>query len=333
MDTNCRLYYIEMFACYRGSMRMGIPAHEISARRCMTAWVALVLAVSFPTHLRAGTGAAAKPALLVAIDNNDAATAAALLKTGTAPDIADQDGVDALNWAAYDGELPIVRLLVEHGAKIDYNANGPGLTSLMAAAATGHADVVQYLIAHGARIDLTDHTGWTALGYAVHNFHSDVESALRAAGANRIYDMSKGPASAADVVDTVWKAKAGDFGAIKGRQIKDQPDDRAWGSNVHDLTPKSLCSIHYYAGGTHEYVCQDLSMNKSDADALTKIWLDAVGPKVPASWTPSSATAKGSVFRSMTNPANAYEIVSVNEELDYLGKYDVEIRITSGNKN
>lgn len=49
---------------------------------------------------------------------------------------------EALSWASSYGHLEIVKFLIQHGAKADYNA-------LINASEDGHLEVVQYLIQHG----------------------------------------------------------------------------------------------------------------------------------------------------------------------------------------
>jgi len=53
--------------------------------------------------------------------------------------------------AAADGDMPIVKTLVEQGAKV--NATGPYGTSLHRAAYNGHLEVARFLLDHGANVD------------------------------------------------------------------------------------------------------------------------------------------------------------------------------------
>lgn len=74
----------------------------------------------------------------------------------------------ALNWAAAEGHLEIVKLLVSKKAKIDTNAEKPvlfgtGGTPLTMAAGRGRLDVVRFLLDSGADQDSPEgQPGWTA---------------------------------------------------------------------------------------------------------------------------------------------------------------------------
>ena len=68
-----------------------------------------------------------------------------LLSSGTKPSACDAVGYTALHYAARNGHLGIVDLLLEAGA--DVNAAACSFTPLLRAAFMGHADVVARLIA------------------------------------------------------------------------------------------------------------------------------------------------------------------------------------------
>ena len=51
--------------------------------------------------------------------------------------------------------MPIVRLLVEHGACVDRLEGEPGRTTLISAAAQGHRACVRHLLDEEADTDLT----------------------------------------------------------------------------------------------------------------------------------------------------------------------------------
>ena len=55
-----------------------------------------------------------------------------------------------LAWAAYRGHLDVARLLLEYGAIVDFRGGGP--TPLMLAAYSGQLDMVRFLLDHGADI-------------------------------------------------------------------------------------------------------------------------------------------------------------------------------------
>jgi ankyrin repeat protein len=124
------------------------------------------------------------------------------------------DGFPIVALAAFCGNLPIVRHLVEKGADINAAANngsgynaltgavttgqtetvawllannadpnyhyGPGYTPLHAAAAGGHLEIVKLLIRHGANLQAKTTEGKTALAIAEERKHLEVADYLRA---------------------------------------------------------------------------------------------------------------------------------------------------------
>jgi ankyrin repeat protein len=134
-----------------------------------------------------------------------------LLKQGTDPNAADENGRTALMLAAFDGYTSTVQELIKYGADIDtcdqigrtaliYAASGPNSevvelllthkanpnvvdkeeewTALMFAAAEGQKQVVSLLLGHGADATLKDTDGETASDFAANAGHSDVVKIL-----------------------------------------------------------------------------------------------------------------------------------------------------------
>lgn len=58
--------------------------------------------------------------------------------------------------AAYNGHLPVVRLLLEAGADL-HAATNDGETAVYAAALNGHLPVVQHLLESGAELQSMSH--------------------------------------------------------------------------------------------------------------------------------------------------------------------------------
>lgn len=68
-----------------------------------------------------------------------------------------------LHWAACDGRLAVVRLLLDEGANIAARVNDTDETALHIAALAAHETVVQLLLERGADVAARDSDGWTAL--------------------------------------------------------------------------------------------------------------------------------------------------------------------------
>ncbi|KAI9339406.1 ankyrin repeat-containing domain protein [Obelidium mucronatum] len=71
----------------------------------------------------------------------------------------DQSGYTPLHYAARQGQLDCVKVLVEFGADVDMRTRGLGTTSLMRAVIGGWEDVVVYLITAGCDVDTRDSEG------------------------------------------------------------------------------------------------------------------------------------------------------------------------------
>ena len=67
-----------------------------------------------------------------------------------------------LHWATRQGHLPMVVLLIQHGAEPSL-VDGEGYNCLHLASQFGFSSIVAYLLAKGQNIDSTDSTGMTAL--------------------------------------------------------------------------------------------------------------------------------------------------------------------------
>ena len=66
--------------------------------------------------------------------------------------LGDAMGSTALHWASYAGDVEMIKLLLQHGAKVDA-ANALGTTPLLMAAEVGSVAAVQALLAAGAKVN------------------------------------------------------------------------------------------------------------------------------------------------------------------------------------
>ena len=99
----------------------------------------------------------------------DAAALAQQLKARpTDVDLRGEIGYTPLMFAAREGKLEAVKLLIEHKGRIG-QANDFGLTALHFACGKGHAEIAALLLDNGAGMTASDKSGQSPLMHAVYN--------------------------------------------------------------------------------------------------------------------------------------------------------------------
>lgn len=95
----------------------------------------------------------------------------------------DLNGLTALHWATFYGQIVTVQLLISRGAFV--NKIGPdGVTPLLLAAGEGHHEVVRYLLTEGAHVNHVDDVGNTPLMYSASGNHPYTCNELLVQGAD-----------------------------------------------------------------------------------------------------------------------------------------------------
>ncbi len=115
--------------------------------------------------------------------NDDAETAALLVRAGAKPNTVNRYGAPPLAQACTNGSAAMVNVLLQAGADANATLKG-GETVLMLAARSGNVDAVNALLARGAKPDAQERLGQTALMWAAAEGHPAVVRALLAAGAS-----------------------------------------------------------------------------------------------------------------------------------------------------
>ena len=135
----------------RARDRTGGSALTHAARGGHEAVVRVLLAHGAAIDLRTVEGAAP---LYVAVEQNRARAAAALVEAGANVNLPGRAGVTPLAAAAYNGNLSLVDLLLVHGAEAGAR-DVSGKTPILYAAARGFAPIVTRLLETGIAINAT----------------------------------------------------------------------------------------------------------------------------------------------------------------------------------
>jgi ankyrin repeat protein len=111
---------------------------------------------------------------VMAAVHGDAKVVELFITAGMDVNISPDNGMSALIGASGEGNLDVVRLLIQKSAKVDAKNNEAGVTALLLAAANGKDDAVKLLVQSGANINETDNDGDTPLLQAVAKGHVQI---------------------------------------------------------------------------------------------------------------------------------------------------------------
>jgi ankyrin repeat protein len=121
--------------------------------------------------------------LMTAVANGNADIVRLLIRHGAWVNYLNSDVRSALWYAASNGNAKIVRLLLDGGAYVD-NADAIEITPLMVAVTNGHVEVVKLLVKHTAQLNMKHRDGDTALMFAVARGNREIVRTLLDAGAD-----------------------------------------------------------------------------------------------------------------------------------------------------
>jgi ankyrin repeat protein len=126
------------------------------------------------------TDAEGRTGLHYAAMNGNLTIIAILIKASAKLDAKDKLGNTPLHLAADRNQVEAAKLLLDVGAPVDAE-NKNGMTALMMAANRGNIDVVLALLAKGASVTKTDFTGRDAAGWALESHRPAVVQAIKRA--------------------------------------------------------------------------------------------------------------------------------------------------------
>lgn len=173
---------IEIAACVEGegtAVRSGTDSWLGSVPRA--AIIGLLLGLSIGLHSAAALAARPDPALFAtAVEAGHIETVAQWLKEGLDPDFQGDRIGSGLTIAAWEGNVAMMELFLQHGAHLDAS-NHYDEQALQLAVWKGHGEAVDWLLAHGATLDRPGK--WTALHYAAFADRKDIAATLLEHGA------------------------------------------------------------------------------------------------------------------------------------------------------
>jgi ankyrin repeat protein len=128
----------------------------------------------------------------LACANGNAVLVEELLKGGANALAERWSGETALMIAAGSGNPKVVKMLLDHGAKVDAAESHKGQNALMWAAANEHTEVIDVLLKAGAHPNTASKAGFTPLVFASERGDTKSAATLIAAGANVNYELPGG---------------------------------------------------------------------------------------------------------------------------------------------
>lgn len=137
--------------------------------------VTLLLAAGAAINEQTAEG---KTALTLSAEQGHEEIARLLLDQGADPSPAGPSGDDALAYAAWRGHVTTLEILLAADAPVQGVDNRP----LMGAIHGGHAAAVRLLVEHGAPVNYTHRDGDTPLGLALKQGHPEIAAYLREKG-------------------------------------------------------------------------------------------------------------------------------------------------------
>jgi ankyrin repeat protein len=119
-----------------------------------------------------------------AAQQSDIETVRRLLQQGADVNAAQGDGMTALHWAAQNGNVDIMHILLYAGASVQATTRLGGYTPLHMASMRGSEAAVRLLLDNGSKPDVLTSTGVTALHFAAQAGRPQAIQALLAGGAD-----------------------------------------------------------------------------------------------------------------------------------------------------
>jgi hypothetical protein len=142
--------------------------------------------------------------LIKACRNGDLNLVRSLIENGSNVNYKDKFGISSLIWASSRNHLEVVKVLIENGVE-----NSDIKTSLLCASQHGHLEIIKYLVSNGADVNHKSNTGWTSLMWASRNGHLETVKYLIEKGAEVNHKDNDGETS------LMWASDKGHLETVK----------------------------------------------------------------------------------------------------------------------
>jgi cytohesin len=170
-----------------------------------------------------------------------------LIAQGADVNAMNNQGRTPLHLAAFHGHREVAALLVARGADVNTSMRDDPWTPLLDAACTGRTQVVKLLLQHEAKVDAGDSHGYTPLLYAIWSADEESVRTLISAGA----DVNKRPSKddSLPLFYAVWHGHAGIVKAIMdaGANVNAE-DDNGWTPLRYAIEATSPDMINLFMG-------------------------------------------------------------------------------------
>ncbi|KAK7420625.1 hypothetical protein QQZ08_010317 [Neonectria magnoliae] len=171
-SANWPVHCRDMHGADEGLLNRMFKLYDAQTERFQT-WVSIFWKAAYPYDVRSGL----QSAHLAALNGHVEVLAKMIQRSQIFIDVQDEEGGTALGWAAEEGQVEVVKLLLDKGADINAQGGHYG-NALQGASSRGQVEVAKLLLEKGADVNLPDELGRTPLFFAARYGRTDMVRVL-----------------------------------------------------------------------------------------------------------------------------------------------------------